>query len=129
MILVDSSVWIFHFRNAERPSTALLQEQAAIANVLVGDVILLEILRGARDDRHSAFLEAQLRRFPVVSLMSDRLVSAAATNYRRLRAQGITIRSLADLIIGTYCIEHGHMLLHDDRGFTPMVEHLGLRLA
>ena len=35
----------------------------------------------------------------------------------------------ADLIIGTYCMEHGHSLLHADRDFDPMAEHLGLRIA
>ena len=36
--------------------------------------------------------------------------------------------SLADVIIATFCIEGGHDLLHDDRDFVPMAEHLGLRL-
>ena len=44
------------------------------------------------------------------------------------RGLGITIRKVLDLIIGTYCIEHGHSLLHDDRDFEPMREHLGLRV-
>jgi predicted nucleic acid-binding protein len=42
---------------------------------------------------------------------------------------GITIRKVPDLIIGTYCIEHGHSLLHDDRDVEPMREHLGLRVV
>jgi predicted nucleic acid-binding protein len=129
MILVDSSVWIHALRNAERLSTARLKQETARGNVLVGDIVLLEILRGARDDRHSEFLEAQLRRFPIVRMMDDRLASTAAANYRRLRAKGITPRSLADLIIATFCIEHSHQLLQEDRDFAPMVEHLGLQLA
>jgi predicted nucleic acid-binding protein len=32
------------------------------------------------------------------------------------------------LLIGTHCIEHGHDLLHDDRDFVPMAQHLGLRV-
>ncbi|HLJ00222.1 MAG TPA: PIN domain nuclease, partial [Bradyrhizobium sp.] len=35
----------------------------------------------------------------------------------------------ADIIIGTFCIEHGHALLHDDRDFEPMEEHLGLKVV
>jgi len=41
----------------------------------------------------------------------------------------VTIRKTADLIIATYCIERGHTLLHDDRDFDPIEEHLGLRVA
>lgn len=33
-----------------------------------------------------------------------------------------------DMIIGTFCIDGGHELLHDDRDFAPMAEHLGLRV-
>lgn len=63
-----------------------------------------------------------------ISHVGDRLTVKAAENYRLLRGLGITIRASADLIIGTYCIEHGHVLLHDDRDFEPMREHLGLQV-
>jgi predicted nucleic acid-binding protein len=39
--------------------------------------------------------------------------------------RGITIRNTVDLIVGTYCIEHHHRLLHRDRDFAKM-EALGL---
>lgn len=129
MIVVDTSVWIFALRGMERPSTMRLKQETVRGSVLVGDIVLLEVLRGARDDRHSAFLEANLRLYPVSGMMDDRLAAAAASNYRRLRARGITAKRLADLIIATFCIERGHALLQDDRDFAPMVEHLGLRLA
>jgi predicted nucleic acid-binding protein len=32
----------------------------------------------------------------------------------------VTIRKTAALIIGTFCIEYGHRLLHADRDFEPM---------
>ena len=34
-----------------------------------------------------------------------------------------------DLVIGTYCIERGHTLLHSDRDFAPMESFLGLQTA
>jgi predicted nucleic acid-binding protein len=39
------------------------------------------------------------------------------------------IRKTADVIIGVFCIENHHSLLHDDRDFAPMEEHLGLKIA
>ncbi|MCZ7493223.1 hypothetical protein O8B39_01825 [Agrobacterium rhizogenes] len=63
------------------------------------------------------------------ALMSPQLAIKAAANYRFLRERGYTIRKSNDLIIGTYCIEHGHKLLQNDRDFQPMADHLGLRLA
>jgi predicted nucleic acid-binding protein len=37
-----------------------------------------------------------------------------------LRRRGITIRKTIDLVIGTFCIERRHALLHSDRDFEPM---------
>jgi predicted nucleic acid-binding protein len=121
--LVDSLVWIAHFRGQQIPAIATLADSAAI---LVGDIILLEVLRGARDENHAARIEKEMRRFEILPLLDDDLAVLAAKNYRRLRGLGITIRKTADLIIGTFCIAHGHRLLHDDRDFDPMAAHLGL---
>lgn len=71
--------------------------------------------------------EEALLEFPTVSLLNPALAIAAASNYRFLRSRGITIRKTIDLIIGTFCIERGHALLHSDRDFEPMERLLGLR--
>jgi predicted nucleic acid-binding protein len=61
-------------------------------------------------------------------MLTPELAVIAARNYRVLHGLGITIRKVPDLIIGTFCIEHGHALLQDDRDFQPMAKHLGLEL-
>ena len=129
MILVDSSVWIAHFRNDVSDAVLFLRVPATASDILVGDLILLEILQGARDDAHAAQLDATLRAFPVLPLLNASLAVAAARNYRALRDLGLTVRKNADLIIATYCIEHGHALLQQDRDFEPFAAHLGLTLA
>ncbi len=129
MILVDSSVWIAHLRGYTTPATLKLQAVAARETLLVGDLILLEILQGARNEVHAARIERALRQYTIVPLLGDDLASRAARNYRRLRQLGITIRKTADIIIGTFCIERRHALLHEDRDFAPMEEHLGLKAA
>lgn len=129
MILVDSSVWIAHLRGATTPATMKLEAAAAREPLLVGDLILLEVLQGARDDSQAARIEHALREYAVVSLLDERLAAQAARNYRQLRDLGITIRKTADIVIGTFCIEHRHSLLHEDRDFEPMERHLGLKAA
>ena len=129
MIVVDSSVLIFAIRGVLRPSTELLRYEVERSRLLVGDVSLLEVLRGARDEAHATRLETQLRRFEIVSMLNEKIALAAARNYRTLRSLGITVDKLGDLIIGTYCIENDHRLLQDDRDFSHMVEHFGLRLV
>jgi predicted nucleic acid-binding protein len=111
------------------PATAKLEAAVTIEAILVGDLILLEILQGARDERAAARIERGLRRFEVVPLLDADLAPRAARNYRRLRDMGITIRKTNDIIIGTFCIERGWPLLHDDRDFIAMEKHLGLLAA
>ncbi|MBW0004517.1 MAG: PIN domain nuclease [Hyphomicrobiales bacterium] len=127
MILVDSSVWIAHLRGQRTPEIAKLEAVAGREPLLIGDLILLEILQGARDEAHAARLQRGLRQYTLVPLLDPELAPRAARNYRKLRELGVTIRKTADIIIGTFCIEHDHRLLHDDRDFLPMEEHLGLK--
>jgi predicted nucleic acid-binding protein len=129
VIAVDSSVWIAHFRDVVSKQVRLLRGLFGQEELLVGDIILLEVLRGARDEPHAARLGRELRDFEIVPMLGEALAVQVARNYRVLRAAGCTVRKTPDLIIGTYCIEHGHTLLHEDRDFEPMREHLGLQVV
>ena len=116
-------------RGHRTTATAKLEEAVTREPLLVGDLILLEILQGARDEAHATRIERGLRQYRVVPLLDDDLAPRAARNYRKLREAGVTIRKTADIIIGTFCIERRHALLHDDRDFAPMEEHLGLKVV
>jgi predicted nucleic acid-binding protein len=128
VIVVDSSVWIANLRNTVSQPVRLLRSLFEREILLVGDIILLEVLQGAADEAHAARIARNLNAFDIVPMLSPHLAVQAAHNYRLLRARGITVRKTADMIIGTYCIEHGHALLHDDRDFEPMQTHLGLQV-
>ena len=131
MIVVDSSVWIANLRGADIEGVRKLRAYAESEDdqLIVGDLVLLEVLQGARDEAQAARIERSLRRYPVAAMLDDTLAVRAAYNYRSLRGRGITVRKTIDMIIGTFCIEGGHTLLHADRDFDPMVQHLGLRVA
>lgn len=128
MIVVDTSVWIAHFRNeASAPVAAL---RALDPNdIIVGDLVLLECLQGARDDNHAARIETALRTFTIQAMLDDVIATQAARHYRTLRALGLTPRKTIDLIVAAFCLQHGYSLLHDDRDFDPMAQHLGLRVV
>ncbi len=127
MILVDSSVWIDHLRGAITGPVGRLRRLIGRQQLLVGDLILCEVLRGVRSEVQARAVEARLQEFEFVSLADRDLAIKAAANYRFLRGQGITIRTTVDLIIGTFCIERGHALLHSDRDYEPMERLLGLQ--
>jgi predicted nucleic acid-binding protein len=129
LIVVDSSVWIDFFNGEVTPQTSKLRSVIGSEPLLVGDVILCEILQGARTEAHARLLEQELRKFDIASMLSPELAVTAARNYRTLRMEGITIRKTIHLIIGAFCIVHRHTLLHDARDFGPMETYLGLKTA
>jgi hypothetical protein len=128
VIVVDSSVWIAHFRNEASAAVAQLRAIPDPNDILVGDLILLECLQGARDDAHAGQIEAALRAFPIEAMLGEQAAIDAARVYRALRAVGQTPRKTIDVIIGAFCLRRGYRLLHQDRDFEPMRVHLGLRV-
>jgi predicted nucleic acid-binding protein len=126
VIVVDSSVWVDLLRDVASPQVAKLIRLLPAQPLIVGDLILCEVLRGARSEGEAVRIRARLGAFSMPSMVGQTVAEQAAAHVRALRAQGITVRSTVDLLIGTFCIVQGYRLLHNDRDFRPMVEHMGL---
>lgn len=128
MIAVDTTVWIDFFRGKDTLQTTKLRSLIGRGLILVGDLVMVEVLQGVRDDTEAERVEHKLLRHTVESMLAPDIAPRVAANYRTLRAKGITVRKTIDMVIGTFCIERGHALLHADRDFDPMSQHLGLRV-
>jgi predicted nucleic acid-binding protein len=129
VILVDSSVWIDFFRNEPTVQAEWLDRNLGIETLVVGDLILAEVLRGFKDDR--GFNEARrlLAALEQLNLGGEAISVASAKNFRKLRAEGVTVRGAVDVIIATRCIADGLHLLHSDRDFDAFEAHLGLQVV
>ena len=123
VIVVDSSVWIAALRNQPTAGAMRLLELSSHEPLLVGDLVM------ARDEPHAARIERHLRQQVVQPIVSPDIAVNATRNFRIMRARGFTVRRTIDLLIGTFCIEHGHRLLHDDRDYEPMESLLGLMVV
>ena len=97
MILVDSSVWIDFFRGIDTSGALQLREILRHDDVLVGDLILVEVLQGFRDEREAMVAAELLDRFDQVSILDTAIAKQAAAHYRQLRRLGISIRKTIDL--------------------------------
>jgi len=128
VILVDSSVWIDHFRGNDTPQVALLDRVLASEPVAIGDLILVEVLQGFTNDRDFNQARRLLTALTVIEIGGAGIAVQTAQNFRRLRALGITVRKTIDTLIATRCIVDGLTLLHSDRDFDPFAQHLGLRV-
>ncbi len=126
---MDSSVLIAQLRNEDTRAVGVLRGlDLAKTPILVPDLVVMDVLRGARDERTARRIQADLRRFRVAEIGGPDAALHAAGLYRQLRALGITIRSSVDVLIGAFCLREDHTLLHQDRhDFAPMQQHLGLR--
>ena len=129
MILVDTSVWINYFNGKDDMETDALDAALTNESVAIGDIILLEILQGFRNDNDYKKAKETLATLDQYELFGHTMVSKCADNYRTLRKKGITIRKTTDIIIATFCIENKLPLLFSDRDFAPFVKHLRLTSA
>ncbi len=118
-MIVDSSAWIAHFRGSSSPAatrlaSALNRRQA----IRLPDVVLFEVLRGARDLASYLQLERSLLTLPRFRPADPvHLAREAAHLYARCRWAGVTPRSGNDCLIACCAIEAGEVLLHEDGDF------------
>lgn len=129
MILVDSSVWIDFFNQKKTSASLKLTEllQDGVATVATADLVLFEVLRGFRTDLALQQARDFLLDLHTVEIGGTDNALQAAENDRALRAKGYTIRSPIDVLLASYCITHGHTLLHRDADFDVMQTLRGLQ--
>jgi predicted nucleic acid-binding protein len=95
----------------------------------IGDLILVEVLQGFRDDADFERAHVLLAPLRFVRLGGAEIAVEAARNFRKLRRLGVTVRKTIATVIATWCIQNGCQLLYSGPDFEPFVEYLGLRLA
>ena len=132
MILVDSSVWIDYFRGTRnRPVQQLLtwlQGGKATVDLGVADLVVFEVMRGFASPKEQKRAHDLLLALDIVEIGGLDNALLAAAHYSALRAQGYTVRSPVDVLLASYCIRHGHMLLHRDADFDVMAALRGLQV-
>lgn len=116
MLLVDSSVWIDVLRGSMTQGAGFL-EQRDEEELAVAGVVFQEVLQGASDDPTYERLREMFMRMLLLEPREFSTYEIAAQLYRRARASGFTIRKPADCLIAALALEHGALLVHNDRDF------------
>lgn len=125
MIVVDSSAWIEFLRDTGSPVCDAV-DRLLDADLAVCDAISMEILAGARDDRHLSQLRGLINRATMLSTTPADFDEAAAL-YRICRRRGETVRKLIDCLIAAVAMRAGAELLHADVDFAVLERHTELR--
>jgi predicted nucleic acid-binding protein len=127
--LVDTSAWVEYLRgsnsDAQTQLHRLLDEAAPLHAT---DVVVMEVLAGARDETHATQLRRLLSRCEFVPVESLRDYESAALLYRQCRRGGETIRALTDCLIAAVAIRAGLDVLQADKDFEALERNTPLRL-
>jgi predicted nucleic acid-binding protein len=130
VILADSSAWIEYVRATESAADRRLTDAFAVGEpVATIGIVMLEVLAGARDERHARDLGRLLDRCRFLPLDEPTDYEDAAALYRTCRRQGTTVRRVPDCLIAAVAIRSGAAILHQDRDFGAIARHAPLELV
>lgn len=124
MILVDSSAWMEFLRGTGSFACDEV-DRLLDADLAVTEAVVMEVLAGARNDRHLRALRETLARARLLRCeWADWLT--AGHLYRECRANGETVRQLMDCLVAAVAVRHGVPVLHHDRDFDVLARHTDL---
>jgi predicted nucleic acid-binding protein len=129
MVIIDTTVWIDYLRGVHNKETNYLDRELGRQRFGLTDLILCETLQGITDEKSFTRVLHNLRSFELFETGGADLAMEAARNFRRLRQHGYTVRKTIDCLIATFCLQHGHSLLHRDRDFDHFEGLLGLTVV
>jgi predicted nucleic acid-binding protein len=129
VILADTSAWIEYLRRTESPVDlrldAIIRDGERVGTT---DVVVMEVLAGARDNDDRDRLRRLLYRFDFLPVGGVTAFEAAAELARECRAAGEPVRGLVDCLVAVVAIRDGASVLHRDRDFETMARYSALRL-
>jgi len=127
MVIVDTSAWIEYFREGESSVADKVDLCLGQELVGIGDLVYCEVMQGIRSPRERREVSELLLSLPKFDMVGFSIAEKSASNYRLLRSKGVTVRKTIDVLIGTFCAEHGLRLIHFDSDFDLMAKHIGLK--
>lgn len=130
MILPDSSAWVEYLRatgsDVDLRLNDLIEKQERLGTT---EVVVMEILAGARTDDQRDKLRRLLRRFALLPVGDLATYEYAAEVYRACRRGGETVRKMTDCLIAAVAIQEDAAVLHCDADFVAIARHTPLVLA
>ena len=126
MILIDTSAWVEFLRDT-KSSTCVRVDELLSEDIAICEPVRMELLAGARDERHLSDLRGLLARATLIHTEAIDYEEAAAL-YRVCRRSGDTVRKLIDCLITSIAIRTGSSILHCDTDFDVLARHTALQI-
>jgi predicted nucleic acid-binding protein len=127
VILADSSAWIEYLRHTGSPTNVAMRRLIEDGDIALTDPVAMEVIAGARDERHLSDLRGLLGRAELVPCTSADFLEASAL-YRLCWQRGETVRRLVDCLIAAVAIRAGLPMLHNDSDYDVLARHTSLQI-
>lgn len=122
--LIDTTIWVLYFKGErqleDEIKSLILKERAATC-----EIVILEVLRGARSQREYSQLQADFAALPAFKITNIIWEKSYRVGFK-LRRTEINV-PLADILIATVASHYNCLLLHRDKHFPLMKGIMGLR--
>lgn len=126
MTLIDTSAWVEFLRDTGTPVCEEVDRLLGF-DIAITDPVLMEVLAGARGERHLRELRGLLGRARMLRCDGSDFEMGAAL-FRVCRRGGETVRRTIDCLIAAVAVRHGVPILHADADFDVLARHTHLML-
>lgn len=127
MILIDTSGWIEYFNDTGHEITIDIDYALDNELVCLGDLVYCEVMQGIKNKKELNIVKHFFSTLHRDIIGGFEICEKASENYKYLRSTGVTVRKTIDIIIGTFCLDNGYEIIHNDKDFTYMEKYLGLK--
>jgi predicted nucleic acid-binding protein len=122
MLLLDSSVWIDSMNGRATDATRYVDSRDDNEEIATAGIIFQEVLQGIRHEREYERMRQVLWATLILEPRELSTYEVAAQLYLRARTKGFTIRKPNDCLIAALALEHGALLVHNDRDFVALAQ-------
>src|SRR4051812_4295870 len=122
MLLLDSSVWIDAYGGRSTEATRFVEMREEQEEIATTGIIFQEVLQGFRTPADFERMRQVLWSVLILEPRELSTYEVAAQLYRTARAAGLTIRKPNDCLIAAIALEHGALLVHNERDFLALAQ-------
>jgi len=122
MLLLDSSVWIDAHRGNATEASRFLEMRDEHEEIATTGIVFQEVLQGIRDQAEFEYMRSLLWSALILEPRELSTYEVAAQLFRTARRAGLTIRKPNDCLIAAIALEHGALLVHNDKDFLALAQ-------
>ena len=126
--IVDTSVWIDYFNGKIDERTDATEKFIIEGELLMLPIILQEVLQGIRSAKEFSTVKTAFLLNTIFNFNTIDMALEAATLFRFLKRNGVTIRKPNDSLIAAICIQNNFSLLHNDKDFDNIAKYTSLKI-